>query len=160
MALSQVSRPLRRLIDADIYLQYKIELALNGMVDGPANCTMNVVEKLQLLRDYSLQYHTTNFTNSHFNHSWQRWPEDETMPTAEWVPLLGFGGSISYIIIKPPQKQISVCAAPPFSGPRQMQNWVVSYEALSERREIVVVSVSVDLSQNLLLVVAQGEDSR
>ena len=82
------------------------------------------------------------------------------MPKDDWVPLLGFGGSISYIVIKPPQQQISVCAPPPFAGPREMQDWVVSYEALSGRREVVVESVSVDLSQDLLLVAVQGEDTR
>ncbi|KAM5533837.1 hypothetical protein V8D89_012500 [Ganoderma adspersum] len=159
-ACKRVSRSLQHLIDADIYLQYKIELALNGMVDGPASCKMNFVEKLQLLKDYSVQYHSANFTNSHFKHSWQRWPEDVTMPKTDWEPLLGFGGSISYIVIKPPQKQISICAPPSFAGPREMEDWVVPYETLSGRPELVVVSVSVDLSQDLLLVAVQGEDTR
>ncbi len=159
-SLSQVSRSLQRLIDVDIYLQYKIELVLNAMVDGSASCSMNVVERMQLLRDYSARYHNTEFADSAFKYSWQRWPEIETMPTTDWVGLLGFGGSISYIVVKPPQKQISVCAPPTFTGPREMRDWIIPYEALSGRRGLVVVSVSVDLSQDLLLVAVQGEDSR
>ncbi|PIL24947.1 hypothetical protein GSI_12834 [Ganoderma sinense ZZ0214-1] len=159
-ACKRVSRLLQHLIDTDIYLQYKMELVLNGLVDGPTSCMMNVVEKLQLLRNYSLQYHSTKFRNSYFNYSWQRWPEGATMPKNDWEPLLGFGGSISYIVIKPPQKQISICAPPPFSGPREMKDWVVSYASLFGRRELVVASVSVDLSQDLLLVDVQGEDTR
>ena len=130
------------------------------MVDGPASCSMNIVEKLQLLRDYTAQYHDSRFAASGFKHSWQRYPQDVTMPTTDWEALLGFGGSIAYIVIKPPQKQISVCAPPPFSGPRKMQDWVIPYEALSGRRDLVIASASADLSQNLLLVAIQGEDPR
>ncbi|KAM5537421.1 hypothetical protein V8D89_008940 [Ganoderma adspersum] len=161
-ACKQVSRPLQCLIDTDIYLQYKIELTLNGMVDGPASCSMNIVEKLQLLRDYTTQYHDTKFTASGFKYSWQRYPQDETMPTTDWEALLGFRGSIVYIVIKLPQRQIGVCAPPPFYGPRKMRDWAIPYKALSGRRDLVVVSVSVDLSQDLLLVAvqAQGADTR
>ncbi|KAI1789717.1 hypothetical protein LXA43DRAFT_555600 [Ganoderma leucocontextum] len=159
-ACKRVCRHLQHFIDTDIYLQYKIELALNGMVDGPSSCDMRIVEKLQLLRDYGARYHGTEFANSEFKYSWQRWPQIETMPTAGWEGHLGFGGSISYIVVKPPQRQISICAPPPVAGPREMRDWLVPYEALSRRSDLVVTSVSVDLSQNLLLVAVQGEDRR
>ena len=82
------------------------------------------------------------------------------MPKTRWKLLLGFGGSVSYIVIKPPQKQISICAPSPFAKPREMQEWVIPYKALSGRPEIVMVLVSVDLSQDLLLAAVQGEDTR
>lgn len=121
---------------------------------------MSIVERLQLLQDYSARYHRTELAVSGFDYSWQRWPEDENMSTTDWEGLLGFGGSIAYVVVKPPQKQISVCAPPTFTGPREMRSWVVPYEALSKRPDLVVISVSVDISQDLLLVGVEGKDPR
>ncbi|KAM5536879.1 hypothetical protein V8D89_009426 [Ganoderma adspersum] len=57
----RVSRCFADLIDSDVYLQYRIELARNGMVDGLAS-TLPVSERLQRLRQYS-----ANFRNDIFD---------------------------------------------------------------------------------------------
>lgn len=143
------------------HLQYKIELALNGMVNGPPSCRMNIAEKLQLLRGYAARYHSIQFEDSSDEYAFGRHILRNVMPMAGWDVLLGLGGSIAYIIIKRLQKQISECAPPLLSGPRKlMRSWVVPYEALSDRGDLDVESVSVDLSQDLLLVAIQGEDTR
>ena len=58
----QVCRCFTDLIDSDVYLQYKIELSQNGMVDGLSS-TLLVSERLQRLRHYS-----SRFRNGIFNH--------------------------------------------------------------------------------------------
>ena len=50
------------LIHSDLYLQYKIELAQNGMVDGESSA-LPVVKRLQHLRQYS-----SNFKKGTFQH--------------------------------------------------------------------------------------------
>ncbi|PIL34981.1 hypothetical protein GSI_02768 [Ganoderma sinense ZZ0214-1] len=50
------------LIRFDVYLQYTIELAKNGMIDGPSG-TLPVAERLQRLRQYS-----SHFRNGIFDH--------------------------------------------------------------------------------------------
>ncbi|KAM5535807.1 hypothetical protein V8D89_010530 [Ganoderma adspersum] len=58
---NKVCRLFADLIDSDIYLQYRIELTRNGMVDGLAS-TLPVSERLQHLRQYSV-----NFRNGIFD---------------------------------------------------------------------------------------------
>ena len=48
------------LIRSDLYLQYKIELAQNGMVDGHSS-TIPTFEKLQRLREYSSRFRSGRF---------------------------------------------------------------------------------------------------
>ena len=58
----QVCRLFADIIHADLALQYKIELAQNGMVDGESS-TLPVSEKLERLRQYS-----SNFERGAFHH--------------------------------------------------------------------------------------------
>nr|VWP01628.1 N/A [Ganoderma boninense] len=58
----RVCRYFANLINSDVYLQYRIELAKNGMIDGPSG-TLPVSERLERLRQYS-----SNFRNGIFNH--------------------------------------------------------------------------------------------
>ncbi|PIL34947.1 hypothetical protein GSI_02734 [Ganoderma sinense ZZ0214-1] len=58
----RVSRAFADLTSSDVYLQYRIELAKNGMIDGPSS-TLPVSERLQRLRRYS-----SNFRNGIFDH--------------------------------------------------------------------------------------------
>ena len=51
----QVCRFFANCIDSDVYLQYRIELARNGMVDGLAS-TLPVSERLKRLRQYSIKF--------------------------------------------------------------------------------------------------------
>jgi len=78
----QVSQRFSDLISDSISLQYKIELALNGMVDGPSG-GMNVSERLQALRTrktawasqqfagtrtFTVSQYEWAFTGTHFAH--------------------------------------------------------------------------------------------
>ena len=56
----QVCRRFAALIHSDLYLQYKIELAQNGMVEG--NSILSTSERLRRLRQYS-----SNFRNGVFD---------------------------------------------------------------------------------------------
>ena len=58
----QVCRYFGVLIKADVYLQYKIELAQNGMVDGGSSI-LPVSQRLQRLRQFS-----SNFESAIFDH--------------------------------------------------------------------------------------------
>ena len=51
----QVCRDFLSLIDSDLFLQYKIALAQNGMVDGHSS-TISTSERLQRLHDYSSKF--------------------------------------------------------------------------------------------------------
>ncbi|TBU42757.1 hypothetical protein BD309DRAFT_1034274 [Dichomitus squalens] len=159
VACKRVCRRFQRLIDGDIYLQYKIELALNGMIDGPQSYPMSVVERLQLLREYSKKYHALYFTSSEFKYSWQLWPRTGT-PMTGWKFFLGFGGTISYIVVKPAQREISISVPPLFTGLREMRDWVVPYDAFMENVDREILCASADVSQDLLLVAVHGEDTR
>ena len=57
---NKVCRFFADLIDSDVYLQYRIELARNGMVDGLAS-TLPVSERLQRLRQYSVNFRSGIF---------------------------------------------------------------------------------------------------
>ena len=57
---NKVCRFFADLIDSDVYLQYRIELARNGMVDGLAS-TLPVSERLQHLRQYSVNFRSGIF---------------------------------------------------------------------------------------------------
>ena len=59
---TQVCRYFSVLVRSDLYLQYKIELAQNGMVDGQSS-TLPVSERLQRLREYA-----SRFRNGTFDH--------------------------------------------------------------------------------------------
>lgn len=121
---------------------------------------MSVAERLRLLRECSAKYHALCFTTSQSKYSWQLWPSIPGMPTTDWKLHLGFGGSISYIVVKPPQRQISICAPPLFTGLRQMRDWLVPYDALMGDTDREILCVSADVSQDLLLVAVHGEDTR
>ncbi|RPD59571.1 hypothetical protein L227DRAFT_575999 [Lentinus tigrinus ALCF2SS1-6] len=160
-ACKQVCRRLEQLTTHDVYLQYKIELAVNGMVDVPSpsgEAGMPVVERLGKLREHRERLRTGTFADSGFAHSWQQWPRVESMPTDGWETHLAFGSSISYVVVKPPQREISVCA-PPVLGlglpggadsEARMRCWSVPLGVFPEGE---VVAASVDIAQDLLLVV-------
>ena len=130
------------------------------MVNGPESCPLNVAERLQLLREYDRQYHALRFINSGSNYSWKLWPSIDSMPMDGWNLYLGLGGSISYIVVKPPQRQISICAPPLFTRRREMRNWLVPYDAFMESTHRDVLCTSADVSQDLLLVAVLGEDTQ
>ncbi|PIL34945.1 hypothetical protein GSI_02732 [Ganoderma sinense ZZ0214-1] len=56
----KVCRGFAELIRSDLYLQYKIELSQNGMVDGELS-TLPVSERLQRLREYSSRFRNGSF---------------------------------------------------------------------------------------------------
>ena len=58
----QVCRSFEDLIHSDLSLQYRIELARNGMIDGKSS-TLHVSDKLQRLRHYS-----SDFNRGAFHH--------------------------------------------------------------------------------------------
>ena len=99
-------------------LQYKIELALNGMVDVPTAGTgcaeMPVFERLRKLRERWGRLRTGTFADSGVGYLWQQWPRVASMPTDGWEASLAFGSEIAYVVVKPPQKEISVTAPPVF----------------------------------------------
>ncbi|KAI0696291.1 hypothetical protein C8T65DRAFT_663924 [Cerioporus squamosus] len=135
-----------QLIGRDVYLQYKIELALSGMVD-----------RLGKLREHRERLRRGTFADSGVEYSWQQWPKVEAMPTDGWEASLAFGSEIAYVVVKPPQREISVCAPPVVGcagadeeeGPR-MRHWTVPLEALPVGE---VIAVSVDIAQGLFVVV-------
>ncbi|RPD74966.1 hypothetical protein L226DRAFT_613173 [Lentinus tigrinus ALCF2SS1-7] len=140
------------LVEHDVYLQYKIELAVNGMVDlsnagldehtgDPTH--LPVVARLQKLREYATRFRSGKFKDSYWEYSWER----GTVDTNGWEVQLAFGSAISYVVIKPPQQEISVCAPPLLDG--GMRRWTIPLTAFPAD---VVTAVSLDLSQDLLIV--------
>ena len=152
-----------------MYLQYKIELALNGMVDvrtaGTSCAEMPVFERLRKLRERWERLRTGTFADSGGGYLWQQWPKVANVPTDGWEASLAFGSEIAYVVVKPPQKEISV-TAPPVLGQAQgsgkgedggdggMRHWSVSLEAFPVGD---VAAASVDIAQGLLLVVQPVE---
>ena len=130
------------------------------MVNGPESCPLNVAERLQLSREYDRQYHALRFTTSAFRYSWELWQSTGMMPTTDWKLYLGLGGSISYIVVKPPQRQISICAPPLFTGRREMRGWLVPYDTLMGSTHREILRAPADVSQDLLLVVVRGDSDR
>ena len=130
------------------------------MVNGPESCPLNVAERLQLLREYNRQYHALRFMNSGSSYAWKLWPSIDSMPMDGWSLYLGLGGSISYIVVKPPQRQISICAPPLFTGRREMRGWLVPYDTLMGSTHREILRASADVSQDLLLVVVRGDSGR
>ena len=133
-------------------MQYKIELAINGMVDVPAEASSTgipAVEKLEMLRTHGRRVRSGQLESSEFAYSWQLWPAMVSVPKDGWEAFPAFGSSISYVTVKPPQQEISICA-PPLFGEREMRHWTVPLEVFPDGD---VTAVSVDIAQNLLMVV-------
>ncbi|TFK90495.1 hypothetical protein K466DRAFT_583678 [Polyporus arcularius HHB13444] len=157
----RVCTRLEQLIGRDVYLQYKIELAVTGMVDvpSPAGAGMPVMERLGKLREHRERLRRGTFADSGVEYSWQQWPKIDEMPTDGWEASLAFGSEIAYVVVKPPQREISVCAPPIVGGERagseegtqvRMRQWRVPLEAFPAGE---VTAVSVDIAQDLLVVV-------
>ncbi|KAI0749702.1 hypothetical protein C8Q80DRAFT_1269538 [Daedaleopsis nitida] len=155
----RVCRRMEHVVRTDTFLQYKIELAINGMADGRRGPDspggLPLPERLELLRKHNARFRNGTFLDSGYQYSWQRWPQVANMPTEGWDTHLAFGGSISYVVVKPPQNEMSICA-PPFMGglsgetsSDSMQHWRIP---LSIFPSDPIGSVSVDISQELLLI--------
>ncbi|TFK90491.1 hypothetical protein K466DRAFT_660763 [Polyporus arcularius HHB13444] len=160
-ACKQVCRRLFELVDSDVYLQYKIELTINGMVDvsGPAlSPGVPVVERLEKLRAHGERVRSGQYKDSGSTYSWPLWPVVPSMPKDDWKAFPAFGSSTSYVVVKPQQQEISVCAPPLQDGDAGMRHWNISltkFPALG-----AIVGVFLDLAQDLLIVAQSTPDNR
>ena len=93
---NQVCHYFADLIHSDLSLQYKIELAQNGMVDGESS-TLPVSERLQRLRQYSSNFKRGAFHHedltAHPNHLRRQfevgWPRDIITPRTLFGAVYG-----------------------------------------------------------------------
>ncbi|KAI0707202.1 hypothetical protein C8Q76DRAFT_748315 [Earliella scabrosa] len=161
----RVCRRLEGLIRSDVSLQYKIELAINGMIDGPLPPdhprSVPLIGRLQQLRDCNQRFRTGSFHHSGREYLWQKVPGVADTPTDGWNAFLAFGSAISYVVVKPPQQEISICAPPVFGGSAgqpgsEMRSWRVPFDLFPPE---AILGVSVDVRQDLLLVCQPVADS-
>ena len=130
---------MRHLIQTDIYLQYKMELAIHGMVDGPPG-GLSVRERFDKLREYGDCIRSARFT------SW------ETTFPSQWFlsrcqPFL-FGSSVTYMVRSRGMDHMILLHTSPLTPLDQQR----------ERRRMIPPAtvpdrvVAVDVAQDLLIV--------
>lgn len=62
LTFNQLNKTFKETVDNDTALQYKIELAVNGMEDGPPNA-LSPADRLQMLRKHSAAWNRMSYTS-------------------------------------------------------------------------------------------------
>jgi hypothetical protein len=69
-----VSRAIRDLIDTSVAIQYKIELAVAGMEDGPPS-NVGPADRLKILKEHQSSWHNLTWKSDHlitkFRNQWE-----------------------------------------------------------------------------------------
>ena len=151
---TQLCRRTLDVVEGDIRLQYKIELALAGMVDGPPG-GLPLAERLARLRDHRARAGTFALADS--GAAYLSKPAQLPMHDPAGLVLPAFGGSIATVVVRPTHGLVEVFTAHgPASwdpGERELRRWEMSMEDLSVPRPDVLNTLSVDVVQDLLVVV-------
>ncbi|TBU59915.1 hypothetical protein BD310DRAFT_905674 [Dichomitus squalens] len=122
LTCKRVCRFLRTLIDTDTRLVYCIELAINGMIDGPPTAGLTTLERLQKLREYSRRSRRT-----------------------EDLVRCAFGSSISYELWTDTARSLIVLYSPPSHAENtDARRWAISLPQNLEN-SILAVDVTQDL---------------
>ena len=130
-------------------LEYKIELAIWGMVDGPPG-GLAVSERLEKLRAHSASFRAGKLSNTGTEHLHDAVLDVGLTPsTVNAYPA--FGGSIATVVVRPQEKLIDVCAAHGPGSARPVHRWEIPFDAVG--LEQAPLAVSVDVVQDLLVVV-------
>ena len=131
-------------------MEYKIELAICGMVDGPPG-ELAVSERLEKLRAYGARVRAGELedTGVKYQRVEARDPSGFGRVTMDGYPA--FGGSISAVVVRPLEKAIDVCAAHGPGSARPLHRWEIPFDVVGLQK--APLAVSVDVVQDLLVVV-------
>ena len=147
----QVCNVLERLIRDSMALQYKIELAINGMVDGPPG-GLTLSQKLEKLREHHTKLRMGAFSDSGTEYAS---PAGTLQISAtgnfsqEVYPA--FGSSIATVNVRRTEKVIDIHDTHEYPDSSQsMRHWNLSFDALSIKHELR--SVSADAGQDLVVI--------
>ena len=132
-------------------LQYKIELAISGMVDGPPG-GLPLGERLARLREHRAHMRAGTFSGSGIAHLSKPAPLAGRDGTGLVSPA--FGGSIATVVVNARDGIVEVFAPHglTWDGGQATQRWEMSMKDLSVQPEYLA-TVSVDVVQDLLVVV-------
>ncbi|KAI1792522.1 hypothetical protein LXA43DRAFT_1180918, partial [Ganoderma leucocontextum] len=141
-----VSRPFRSLISTDMLLTYRIELAINGMVDGPPTAGLTLPERLHKLRQYSERSCTGDFTCDTDMKLGRVRLDDTTIFLIQGLNTRmpdSFGGTISYELVAGDARSLVVYAPPSIIEGTVARRWVIPLPPSGKR--ILAVDVTQDL---------------
>ena len=138
----QVSRALQHVVQTDVLLQYKVELAIGGMVDGPPG-GIPISERLRRLR-------ACNQAWASGTHTWEAASYSEVwLPTCRrWGFRSSSDGSLSYLLQHDHGFELYVYSPPCPSAGRISQQWKIPLGQLDE----FDVSAVVDVAQDLIVL--------
>ena len=143
----QVSRLFRSLIGTDMLLTYRIELAINGMIDGPSSSGLTISERLDRLRQYSQRYCTGQFTldtemkpgrialgdMARFMTPWDYRPtQTDSSP-----------GTVCFEMVAGDERSLVVYAPPSIIGDTSPRRWTIPLPPTGKR--ILAVDITQDL---------------
>ena len=150
--LLQLSRHIRSLIRDDILLTYRIELAINGMVNGPSTARYDIPDRLRKLREYSERSCTGQLTHDSETRQGRVGfgeltclvtPRDPRPPLPD-----SFGGAVCFEQEVGSERSLLVYAPPSIVESTPARRWIIPLPARSKR------ILAVDVTQDLVVAIA------
>ncbi|EJF62458.1 hypothetical protein DICSQDRAFT_154348 [Dichomitus squalens LYAD-421 SS1] len=139
----QVCMSLSRLVQHDVRSQYRIELAVTGMVDGPPS-DITLTDRLEQLREHRARSHS-----SHFSRDESIWFEVDAR-----VQVLTSDGTILYAMRRPGGYKLDVRTPLRVQAALSLCSYCLSIEAGQESH-----IEAMDMSQNLLIISEATSDT-
>ena len=148
----QVSCLFRSLISTDALLTYRIELAINGMIDGPPSSHLTISERLDKLRQFSERSCTGQFTLDTEMKPGRIGLGDFARSMAPWdsrnLQTDSFGGTVCFELIDGDERSLAVYAPPSIIEGTSPRHWTIPLPLTGKR------ILAVDATQDLVVAIA------
>ncbi|KAM5540646.1 hypothetical protein V8D89_005677, partial [Ganoderma adspersum] len=132
-------------------LTYRIELAINGMIDGPPSSRLTIPERLDKLRQYSERPCTGQFTLDTEMKLGRIGLGDFARLMAPWdfrnLQTDSFGGTVCFELVARDERSLAVYAPPSIVEGTSPRHWTIPLPPTGKR------ILAVDATQDLVVAI-------